>query len=557
MKCVFLIASGETMEGLEEMQSLNYDCQAYPVSQDVQLLRDSRFEEFSSFLGGSPARCDKPVARSLRVSFAKMLTDSAFDNDDFIIFGESDGTPIVPAAELCSVLKKAMQEHPEVDVFRPFWNVAWTPSNAPAPDSLHFEPFHASSKTSDSSYAWGTHALIIPAKSRHKIANLFLDCRIPTDTALEAAAGNGEIKMMVLNHNAFYQKPRTTSADITKLYSRRTRKMALCLSSYRRPEDLQRQMFTMLNQSYENFHLFVAVKGIPEFFVNTFITPLFQNFIDAGKLTIRCFPNGNQLTNLLDTVRGLDVSEYELFLKIDDDDFYGRDYLTIINEFYTTIPQFHSCCYCNDWNWVLYKPHGLVSPQLEPYYVFGASMVLSREVMSRLFEAEKNPDIIKETMLRHNGSAHSRIAFSEDNFIDKVMNDFGKSNIAPFVARKGVRHFLMVQKSNPSVTRGGLVPGDAACRVDLSDKEAPREEIVFIFHSQWKDSIRLYGKSAMRASNGDRATVLRRTEDLLVLRWDRWDTEAFVRDTRGAFVPCPLPCEFVHFSDSLETIPQA
>lgn len=56
------------------------------------------------------------------------------------------------------------------------------------------------------------------------------------------------------------------------------------------------------------------------------ILPQFQPYIDAGRLTIRYFPNSNQLTNLLDCTRGLDVSDYELFLKIDDDDFYSRDY---------------------------------------------------------------------------------------------------------------------------------------------------------------------------------------------------------------------------------------
>lgn len=66
--------------------------------------------------------------------------------------------------------------------------------------------------------------------------------------------------------------------------------MALCLASYKRPEDLQRQIFSIMNQSYDNFLLFEAVKGIPEFFINTFIIPQFQHFIDEGRLTIRCFP---------------------------------------------------------------------------------------------------------------------------------------------------------------------------------------------------------------------------------------------------------------------------
>ena len=69
-----------------------------------------------------------------------------------------------------------------------------------------------------------------------------------------------------------------------------------------------------------------------------FSFPQFQEFIDEGRLTLRWFPNKNQLSNLADTIRGLDTTDYELFVKIDDDDFYGRDYLLTINEFHSKSP---------------------------------------------------------------------------------------------------------------------------------------------------------------------------------------------------------------------------
>lgn len=80
----------------------------------------------------------------------------------------------------------------------------------------------------------------------------------------------------------------------------------------------------MMHQSYRNFHLFVAVKGMSSFIFQSILIPQFQEFIDEGRLTLRWFPNKNQLSNLADTIRGLDTTNYELFLKIDDDDFYGR-----------------------------------------------------------------------------------------------------------------------------------------------------------------------------------------------------------------------------------------
>lgn len=535
MKCILLQAPGETLEGLEEMNRLGFDCQAYPVSQEVRLLRDTRYEDFAAFMGRVPEWLDKPAARSLRVSFAKMLTDPAFDDDDFIIFGESDATPTVAADMLRPVIEEEMRLHPDTDVFRPFLELAVVPSHAPSqPSHLMFEPLRTSYRTRDSVYVWGTHALVIPAKSRRKIADIFLDWRLPIDNALEAACAEGRLKMRVCRHNLFYQKPRTTAADVTKLYSWRKRRMALCLSSYKRPEDLERQIYAMMDQSYDNFHLFVAVKGIPEFFVNTFITPLFRHFIDGGRLTIRCFPNSNQLCNLLDTVRGLDVSEYELFLKIDDDDFYSRDYLAAINEFYTTIPQHHSC-YFIDTTWRLYKYDRIVSPQQEMFYICGASLVMSREVMQEAMRAETDTGIIRRAMSLEGGSGHTRIAFMEDNFIHRLMRMHGCSNIAPFIRKRKMRNFLLAQGSNPSVMRGGLVPADAAQHVDVAEQNAPKEHVLFLIHPQWMDTLRMYGSSGCRISSGDRARVVSFDGAELVLRWEKWGSETFVRLPDGSY----------------------
>lgn len=535
MKCVLLQAPGETLEGLAEMNGLGFECQAYPVSQEVGLLRDTRYEDFARFMGRIPGWLDKPAARSLRVSFAKMLTDPAFADDDLIIFGESDATPTVAAEILRPVIEKELRLHPETDVFRPFLELATVPSHAPdQPFQLMFEPLHTASRTRDSVYVWGTHALVIPAKSRRKIADIFLDWRLPIDNALEAACAEGKLNMRVCRHNLFYQKPRTTTADATRLYSWRKRRMALCLASYKRPEDLQRQIYALMDQSYDNFHLFVAVKGIPDFFVNTFIIPQFQHFIDEGRLTIRCFPNGNQLANLLDTVRGIDVSEYELFLKIDDDDFYCRDYLKTINEFYTRLPQ-HYSCYFSDMTWRLYKYDRIVSPRREMFYVFGSSLVMSREVMQRTMQAESDPDIIRRTMALDGGSGHSRIAFMEDNFIHKLMRIYGCSNIAPFVRQRGIQNFLLSQGSNPSVMRGGLVPSDIARHLDVAEKNAPKEHVFFLMHPEWTDTLRIYGRSAHRVSSGDRASVVSFDGSELALRWEKWDEEIFVRQPDGSY----------------------
>ena len=159
MKCVLLQAPGETLEGLAELNKLGYSVQSYPVSQEVHLLRDTRYEDFASFMGKVPDYLDKPYARSLRVSFAKMLLDPAFADDDFIIFGESDATPIVKADVLRPVIERELKENPETDVFRLFLELSGQPSAEPSePQHLSFEPLYTTQHTRYSCYVWGTHA---------------------------------------------------------------------------------------------------------------------------------------------------------------------------------------------------------------------------------------------------------------------------------------------------------------------------------------------------------------------------------------------------------------
>lgn len=538
MKCVLLQAPGETLEGLAEFQKMGFSVQSYPVSQEVHLLRDSRYEDLQTFMGGDIGRLDKPYARSLRVSFAKMLLDPAFADDDYIIFGESDATPTVKAEVLKPIIEKELASHPETDVFRPFLELASCASHEPScPQHLQFETLIPAPRTRDSVYVWGTHALVIPARSRQKVADIFMNWRLPIDCAIEAACSEEKLAMRFCRHNLFYQKPRTTRADVTKMFSWRKRKMALCMASYKRPVDLQRQIYAMMNQSYDKdfFHLFVAVKGISEFHLNTLIIPQFRPFIEAGRLTIRYFPNSNQLTNLLDCTRGLDVSEYELFLKIDDDDFYSRDYLSTINEFYTTIPQ-HYSCYFHDTTWKLFQYGGITTPGRETLDYSGPSLVMSREVMQLVKESETNPQLIRRTMAWGGGMAHSSIAYMEDNFIHRLMQMYGCENIAPFVRQKGMEHFIMYQSSTPSVMRGGYIPRELYLHKDVAQADAPMEDVLYLRHPTWADTLRVYGNTATRISNGDQAEITKKTEEVVTLRWKKWGIESFLKQANGSYL---------------------
>lgn len=536
MKCIFLTAPGESLEGAAELKKLGYSVEPYPTSQKVEKLDDSRYEEFTPFMGYHPESRDRPYVRSLRISFATMLLDPQFDADDLIIFGESDATPVVAAETLRPVLEKMIKDHPDVDIFRPFYSISWNPSNPPT-GTIGFGPFMVSDHAINDPHAWGTHALVIPAAKRKKIAHIFSSYRLPIDTALEAASANGELNMMVANHNCFYQKPRTSVADKSTMYSVRNRKMALCLSSYKRFEDLQRQIYCIMHQTYTDFHLFVAVKGMSSFIFQSILLPLFQEFIDAGRLTMRWFPNKNQLSNLVDTIRGLDTSPYELFLKIDDDDFYGKDYLKTINDFHAEIPQ-HHCSYFSDWSWVHFKHGGISTMQPEFYNVFGATMTLTRPVMQRLMECEENPELISQTMKKWWGEgANGNVGFTEDNFIDKLMRENGSSNIGPYIGKNKITHHIIVQKANASVTRGDMLSEDfQVANTRISHNEADFEHVLGMRHPEWSDAFRLFGQRGYRVSNGDWADILHYSPETITLKWEKWGQEHYAKQPDGSYL---------------------
>lgn len=116
------------------------------------------------------------------------------------------------------------------------------------------------------------------------------------------------------------------------------KRLALIMSSYKRPERLYRQLACMLRQTYRHFRIFVTVKGVPQYICDTMFQGAFRDEIEAGLVNIRFDPNKNQLSNYLDAVRGVDPDEFDLFVKIDDDDFYAPHFLENLNQCHQGLP---------------------------------------------------------------------------------------------------------------------------------------------------------------------------------------------------------------------------
>ena len=537
MRCVLLTAPGEILEGSSELKALNYSATSYPVFHEEDKLPGVRCNEWEDFPFLHEPPHESPNVCAQGISFASMILDPQFQEDDLIIFGESGATPAVSAEKLRPVLKELVQNCPETDVFRISRDTNWNHAYSPIPeDRIVLEPYSPSRPFAEASCFRGAHTLVIPVSKREKVARIFSSGHFPMDRILETANYQGKLRIMAAKYNYFCQKPRIPTTGQPAMYDYRNRKMALCLSSYKRFEDLQRQIYCMMHQSYRHFHLFVAVKGISSFLFQSVLIPQFQEFMDEGRLTMRWFPNKNQLSNLADTIRGLDTTDYELFLKIDDDDFYGPDYLRTINEFHSEIPQ-HHCSYFNDWNWVHYKQGGISTLQKEFYQVFGASMVLTRSVMERLMECEEHPEMIAPIIQKwYRIPGHGNIGFSEDNFIHKLMLESGYSNIAPFIAKKKIIHHLIVQKANASVTRGAMLEEEfKKANTAVAHDARCFEYVLSLRHPSWNDAFRILGTRGNRASKEDKAEILFFSQEKIVVKWDNWEEETFVRQDDSSY----------------------
>lgn len=519
MKCAFIITPGETIEGRDELRDLGYSICEYPSTQDDRALTDTRCGEFVPFIGTGATGTESLFARSLRASFVRMLRDPQFDDDDYIIFGESDSTPVLSSERVRACVEKAIVDNPGVDVFRLHHSNATVKPKEPYGE-LTFEVFqNKRDHTVGTSYAFGTHALVIPRKSREKIASIFESYQMPIDTALECSCWKGEAQMMVTNYNAFWQKERSVAPDRSSLYRHDQLKMALMLSSYKRLSDLQRQIYCMLDQSYQNFHLFVAVKGIATHIFKLILLPQFKKYIDSGKLTLRWCPNKNQMSNLLDTIRGKDIDDYDLFVKIDDDDFYSVDYLKTVNDFHNTIPKHHSSLSVGV-NWCIGKGEHVEFDGMKrkDYQIFGATSCMKRPIINALINYERDPSVLPTRFASLRDAGCEGIGFAEDHVIFHLMQHSGYSNIYSFAP---TFYHCIPNLTNASVTRGGLFSDKFALKnLNVNTDVMNYEYTVGIASTEWVDTVIILGAKCTRSRVDDVGEVLMTSPEKIVISWE-------------------------------------
>lgn len=62
-----------------------------------------------------------------------------------------------------------------------------------------------------------------------------------------------------------------------------------------------------------------------------------------------------------------------------------------------------------------------------------------------------------------------------------------------------------------------------------------KECVLKLSHPEWSDKVCVFGARAKRLTNDDEAAILSWTDDEVMLHWDRWDTEWFVKEDDGVF----------------------
>lgn len=202
-------------------------------------------------------------------------------------------------------------------------------------------------------------------------------------------------------------------------------KILLCLSSFKRPIFLSGQIERLLNQTYKNHDISVSIKGSPNdtAFRNTFLRE-FENFEKTGRVRIRFDKNRGQYSNLLDTMRDIDLDKYDIYCKIDDDDWYSSDYVSEINKAFNQLPEdeleYSSSSYSD--GFILTENIDQTFLNRNRTELTGPTLCFSREIIKIAFEIEKDPSLINKYIPEENvGAFHQR----EDRFLDHMARKNG------------------------------------------------------------------------------------------------------------------------------------
>lgn len=236
------------------------------------------------------------------------------------------------------------------------------------------------------------------------------------------------------------------------------RRFLVGLTSYKRIRDAIRQIYTFMDQSYTNFILHVLLKGVDEVDWKYRLEHNFRHFMDEGRLVVDCVPNENQLNNLLQLPMNIPEESYDLITKVDDDDWYDREYMKGLN----TI---HRSMFTDVSSRLLWAPGAFYQESGFPIFsgnrvgaFNGRTMVFTKELIGitrKYAESGQNANTIATCLRgRHKGFAGEDFKWREDALQSVLADSLGvidRSDIDP--AYTGT----CVTQMGQTMTRSGLL----------------------------------------------------------------------------------------------------
>ena len=228
------------------------------------------------------------------------------------------------------------------------------------------------------------------------------------------------------------------------LSEKKQNRFLLLLSSYKRPMLLSGQILRFMNQTYSNFTLSVSIKGTPQEQIKSTFFKEWQPFINQKRVYIRFDENKEQLSNLLDTARNFDISKYDYFCKIDDDDWYAPTYLEEVNVWLNQEKDIDLSMTRNAI--LLENGNESVTMRINNSSLAGPTMCFSQKIIKSLFALEKNPRAL--VPLYPEKEVLKQKAKQEDALIHHMTEKIGKVQY-----RHTQNENIIYGKQYPSVTR--------------------------------------------------------------------------------------------------------
>ena len=527
LHCLLLQTPGELLEGEKDFLRLGYAVEAFPFMQDASCLDDAEAEELPLHAYAPGWRHGAlPEVRSRRASLVRMLTDPRWQKEDFLIFGESGAVPLVEAATLRAALEKELNAHPETHLLRLFHHKAHSPNDPrKVVASLRFSAYQPGRERSKASlYVSGLHAFVVPSVHRKKVADVLCHTPLPPDRALELAAARGTLNIRVAESNLFYQKPRTQRAQAVSESNTPESSIAVCLV-VRHLENLDRLLSLFMAQPYGNCHVFAAVKGMTADNFSSLVLPRYEHWIRQGRVTLRHYPGKNQVSDLIDTIRGVELSSYDLFVFPREELLCPSGLLERINRLHARLSPHHCSCERGECR-MLTTRNGVqyAEPPAKParplFYT------LTREAAEYLIACERNPAKIAGLYPDRQDPEHGAYGHDADALMMQLVRHSGGWDLSDI--EKEI--FLMVRPSPAVSLNNPLVEMEENLHEAITDDPASAEYLVELEHPYWTDNFRILGVNGCRVKLPEKATVLRFTERELVLQWERWGREQFIRD---------------------------